>query len=193
MTPRCTHPPLGRAAMAATRHRAVIPRICTPRLVLRAPELSDLPLWTDLCTGSDGAHLGGPMTERDAWESFCTYVAGWLLHGHGLWSVERRKDGALVGFVMLGLEWEDLEPELGWMIAPEARGQGFGSEAARAARNHGIKTFGPGGCVSYVHADNTASNRLAASLDANRDATAEAAIGEPVCVWRHGTSTGAVA
>lgn len=128
------------------------------------------------------------MSERDAWESFCTYVAGWVLHGHGLWAIERRSDQALIGFVMLGLEWEDLEPELGFMLAPEARGKGYGSEAVGAARDHGLRLFGPGGCVSYVADVNTASNRLAMRLGARRDAAAEAVLDGRTHVWRYGTS-----
>ena len=191
MTPRCTHPPLGPAAKAATRHRTVLPRLRTERLVLRAPELTDLPLWTAICTGDEAALVGGPMSAQAAWEAFCVYVAGWSLHGHGLWAVERRDTGALVGFVMLGLEWEDMEPELGWMLAPEARGRGFGAEAAMAARNHAMALFGRGGCVSYVAADNPRSARLAAAIGARRDADAEAGLPDGTQVWRHGPEAAA--
>lgn len=187
MTPRCTQPPLGPAAKAAARHRAVLPQLRTARLVLRAPELTDLPLWTAICTGPESASVGGPMTPQEAWEAFCVYVAGWTLHGHGLWAVARRDTGALAGFVMLGLEWEDLEPELGWMLAPEARGQGFGAEAAMAARDHALSLFGPGGCVSYVAADNPRSARLAAAIGGKRDGAAEARLTDGTQVWRHGT------
>lgn len=186
MTRRCTQPPLGPAAKAATRHRAVLPRLVTDRLVLRAPELADLPLWTEICGGPDGALVGGPMSDREAWEAFCTYTAGWALHGHGLWSVETRGAADLVGFVMLGLEWEDRDPELGWMMDPAARGKGYGSEAATAARDHGLGLLGPGVCVSYVAAGNTPSARLAASIGATRDTAAEATLGDGTQIWRHG-------
>lgn len=191
MSPRCTHPPLGPAAKAATRHRAVLPRLRTERLVLRAPELTDLPLWTEICTGDEAAQVGGPMSAQDAWEAFCVYVAGWSLHGHGLWAIDHRASDSLVGFVMLGLEWEDLEPELGWMLAPGARGQGYGAEAAMAARDHALSLFGPGGCVSYVAADNPRSARLAAAIGGQRDTEAEVGLPAGTQVWRHGTEAAA--
>lgn len=191
MTPRCTHPPLGPAAKTATRHRAVLPRLRTERLTLRAPELTDLPLWIAICTGDESALVGGPMNARDAWEAFCVYVAGWSLHGHGLWAVDHRASDRPIGFVMLGLEWEDLEPELGWMLDPQARGQGFGAEAAMAARDYAMTLFGPGGCVSYIAADNPRSARLAATIGGRRDGAAEAGLPDGTQVWRHGQETAA--
>ncbi|MEM1360976.1 MAG: GNAT family N-acetyltransferase [Pseudomonadota bacterium] len=184
--PRCALPPTGKAAEAAARSTTAVPRLVTDRLVLRAPDLTDLPLWTTICTGPEGAMVGGPMTEQEAWESFCVYTAGWLLHGHGLWALDRREDAELLGFVMLGLEWDDQEPELGWMLAPGARGQGYASEAAKAARDHGLKLLGPGACVSYVDPLNTASSRLAKRIGGARDAAAEAAFFGSVEIWRHG-------
>jgi RimJ/RimL family protein N-acetyltransferase len=110
-----------------------------------------------------------------------------MLHGHGLWTVERRSDCTRVGFVMVGLEWGDEEPELGYMTVPEHRGQGYATEAARAARNWGLRLLPT--IVSYVHPDNAASNRVAERLGAIRDLDAEAAIyardGAPIHVWRH--------
>ena len=41
-------------------------------------------------------------TEERAWEEFSYYTACWMLHGHGLWTVERKSDAAVVGFVSLG-------------------------------------------------------------------------------------------
>ncbi|SLN16224.1 hypothetical protein ROJ8625_00535 [Roseivivax jejudonensis] len=183
---RCITAPEGAAAARAAQVRAAVPVIETARLRLVAPRLDHLPLWTRLMVPDDAGLLGGPHTDEEAWEAFCVYTAGWLLHGHGAWAVEGRDDGAHLGFVHVGLEWGDAEPELGFMFAPEARGAGFATEAARAARDAGTALFGAEGLVSYVAATNAASARLAARLGARRDAAAEAAIGEPdLQVWRH--------
>ena len=186
--PRCTHAPQGAAAMAAQAIRDRIPRLETKRLILRAPETRDFPAWAEVFAGDTNGFIGGPLSPERAWDGFCNYVACWLLHGHGLWSVERREDQRLLGFVHLGLEWEDYEPELGWMFLPEARRQGYATEAAKAARDHALDLLGAGTFVSYVSPSNAPSSRLAARLGAARDADTEAAISDESQVWRHGGS-----
>jgi RimJ/RimL family protein N-acetyltransferase len=162
-------------------HRASVPVLETARLRLRAPTLDDLPAWTAIFADWPGES----MDAEQAWTEFSYYTAGWMLHGHGLWSVEV-KDGTLAGFVHLGIEWEDDEPELGWMFLPEARRQGYATEAATAAREHALGLLGAGAFVSYVNPANTPSSRLAARLGAARDANTETAISDESQVWRHG-------
>jgi len=162
---RCLQPPSGEAAAAAARHRAALPVLETARLRLRAPRMEDLPLWTAIWTAPD-CHVR--MTEERAWEEFCVYAAGWLLHGHGAWALERREDGARVGFVLLGLEWGDAAPEIGWAIAREARGQGYAAEAARAVQAHAAALLGEEAALSYIDAANAASIRVAERVGARR-------------------------
>ena len=164
-----------------------MPVIETVRLRLRAPRIEDLTLWTEIFTGPGSTGIGGPYTPEDAWTEFSYYTAGWMLHGHGLWSVERLSDTVLLGFVHLGLEWDDDEPELGYLFGAHAQGQGYAREAAAAARDHGfdlLDTF-----VSYVDPANAPSNRLALALGATRDTVAEAAMrdisDDAPHVWRH--------
>ncbi|MBC6437650.1 MAG: GNAT family N-acetyltransferase [Rhodobacteraceae bacterium] len=193
MIRRCSLPPTGAAATAATLHRASVPMLETVRLRLRAPNLQDLPQWTEIFTGPASHGFGGPFTPEDAWAGFSSYTACWMLHGHGLWTVERREDGEGLGFVHLGLEWCDDEPELGWLFLPRHQGQGYAAEAAAAARAWGLELLP--GFVSYVEPGNAPSNRLARRLGATRDAAAEAAIlaseGGRAHVWRHTRNKGA--
>lgn len=184
ITPRCTQPPAGQAARAAAAVRAAIPSLSTPRLRLRAPEISDLAVWTPAFME---AWADPEDTEERAWEEFSYYSACWMLHGHGLWTAERKSDATVVGFVILGLEWDDDEPELGYIFAAEHRRQGYAIEACAAARAHGLELLGSGTFVSYVDPGNAASNGLAAKLGAHRDHAAEAALAEDVHIWRHGT------
>ena len=147
MTRPCTKAPRGRAARAATEYRAHLPILTTARLTLRAPRIDDLDAFTRIYLDSSARR--GEGAER-AWETFSRHVAGWLLHGHGLWSVDRREDCELLGFVRLGLEWKDAEPELGWMFLPEHRHEGYATEAAEAAQAHGFALLGTGRFVSYI-------------------------------------------
>lgn len=134
--------------------------------------------------------MGGPFTKKGIWQDFTNYIAGWLLHGTGLWAVELKdgvSGGATIGFINLGLEWDDYETELGWMVLSTFEGNGYATEAAEAARDFGQTIFST--FVSYVDPSNTRSTRVAARLGAVRDASVEAAIldslGEDVQVWRH--------
>jgi RimJ/RimL family protein N-acetyltransferase len=186
---RCLQAPTGAAAVAAASHRASVPVLETARLRLRAPTLDDFPAYAEIMEADQGA-MGGPFTPEDTWQDFTNYIACWMLHGTGLWAVEL-KDGTLVGFITLGLEWEDYETELGWMLLPSHEGHGYATEAAEAARDFGkrmLPTF-----VSYVDPDNTRSASVADRLGATRDGQVEAAIlaalGESVQVWRHGRAS----
>eukprot|EP01030_Chromulinospumella_sphaerica_P021071 gene21071-20999_t len=67
-------------------------------------------------------------------------------HGFGLWAVERREDGAFLGFTGLMTLKPDnpLHPgvEAGWRLAGHAWGQGYASEAAAAALKDGFDRLG---------------------------------------------------
>ena len=55
----------------------------------------------------------------------------------------------------------DGAPEAGWVLAPWAHGQGFATEAVRAAIAWGAKCFGPGRIVCMINPANQASIRVA--------------------------------
>lgn len=186
ITPRCTRAPAGYAADAASGVQAAVPQLETERLILRAPKIDDLGAWTPAFMEA-WAEPGD--TEERAWEEFSYYAAGWILHGHGLWTVVRKSDGVVIGFVSLGLEWDDDEPELGYIIVTDHRRQGYAAEACAAARDHGLALLGAGAFVSYIAPKNAASNRIATKLGAVRDRAAEAALNEDIHIWRHGVAS----
>ncbi|WP_350281179.1 GNAT family N-acetyltransferase [Kribbella sp. HUAS MG21] len=84
--------------------------------------------------------------------------------GWGLWAVEVRETGEFIGFT--GLSVPSFEAhfmpavEIGWRLAKGAWGNGYATEAARAALAHG---FGPGGLeeiVSFTATTNLPSQRV---------------------------------
>jgi RimJ/RimL family protein N-acetyltransferase len=180
MPARCTQPPSGKAATAAAQFRAALPVLRTERLVLRVPTMGDLSVWTSICQDAFGD------TAEEAWTQFSYYTACWTLHGHGLFTVIRKDDEQIGGFVILGLEWGDHEPELGYMFDTAFRMQGYATEACAAVRDFGFELLGRGKFVSYVKSTNSRSNALAERLGASRDARAEAAFGPDQHVWRYG-------
>jgi RimJ/RimL family protein N-acetyltransferase len=181
MTPAPHLTPLpGPAADFGAALRTRLPRIETPRCVLRAPRLEDAPAWIAIMAPDAEGHLGGPHTEDRAFTEFAATVGLWLLRGHGLWTVTDHGDRVL-GFVLVGFEPGDQAPELGWLFLPEARGQGLAAEAAAAARAHALGPLGLPELVSYIDPGNTASRRLAERLGARR----EPAPVEGALVYRH--------
>ena len=175
----------GPAADFAAGLRANLPVLETERCILRPPVLEDAPHWIAIMVPDAEGHLGGPHDADGAFYEYAATVGLWLLRGHGLWTVAKRDDPeAVLGFVLIGFEPGDREPELGWLFLPEARGKGFAAEAAAAARAHALGSLGMSGLVSYIDPTNAPSRRLAERLGAWRDGT----IGDPGAeaeVWRH--------
>ena len=116
------------------------PTLVTDRVILRAPRVADFDVFADIACSDRGRFLGGPMSREDAWADFAAMSGGWLLHGHGLWTIGAAQ--GVLGFVLLGLEPGDHEPELGFLLAESAEGHGYAFEAAEAARAHAYATFG---------------------------------------------------
>lgn len=175
------------ASRLAARFASLVPELVTKRLTLRAPMLADFPTYADILSDSRSGGLGGPFNREDALLDFSQYVAGWMLRGTGLWAVERRTDEALIGFVLVGMEHGDQEPELGYMFTAEVQGQGYATEAAAAARDFALRDLELPVLVSCVDPANTRSAALADRLGAYIDPDASDA---DTNIWRHAPKKG---
>jgi RimJ/RimL family protein N-acetyltransferase len=147
-----------------------IPVVETERLVLRAFRLSDLDAYAAMCADEEVMrHIGsGGAVGRDvAWRHLALFLGSWGLVGHGMWAIERRADGALIGRAgFLDPEgWPGCE--LGWLLARDAWGQGYAFEAAQAARAFGRRELGLGELISLIRPDNQRSIALAERLGAH--------------------------
>jgi RimJ/RimL family protein N-acetyltransferase len=139
----------------------------TPRLSLRPHELADFDAlaarWADPVVVR---YLGNrPSTREQSWTRLLRYRGHWELCGFGFWSVRERASGACIGEVGIADFKRDLdEPigiEAGWVLAPEAQGKGYATEAVRAALAWG-KTHAIGREVwALVDHDNAASLAVA--------------------------------
>jgi RimJ/RimL family protein N-acetyltransferase len=173
-------PTPGPAADLAARIAAAIPVLETERLRLRAPGLADLPAWHAIFTTDRAVHLDGPFDRDDSFTAFAASLGTWLLRGHGVWAVEPRTGGGAVGFVLVGFEPGDREPELGFLFTAEGEGRGYAFEAAQAARAWALQTLRLPSLVSYIAPENARSRALAARLGARPDGQACGCT-----VWRH--------
>jgi RimJ/RimL family protein N-acetyltransferase len=158
----------GAAATFAATLSAGLPVIETARLRLRAPRLTDFDAWAEILTGPAAPHLGGPFDRDDAFTEFAATCGLWLLRGHGVWTVETKTGGEPLGFVLIGFEPGDQEPELGYLFRASAEGQGFATEAAAALRDYAFDVLGFKRLVSYIDPQNPRSTRVAERLGASR-------------------------
>lgn len=184
-------PGLGPLAALAGRMQALVPPLATERLLLRAPKIDDFDLFAGIAGSERGAGIGGPMEREAAWAAFMQMTGTWYLRGHGAWSICH--GGRAVGFVLIGFEPGDREPELGFLLDAEAEGKGIAFEAARAVMAHARDDLGMTTLVSYVDGANARSISLALRLGARRDAEAEAALPEAdrgTRVYRHDLTKG---
>jgi RimJ/RimL family protein N-acetyltransferase len=161
-----------------------VPLLETARLRLRAPEIGDFDHYAAFLGSERAIHERGPMDRRAAWREFCASLACWSLRGFGAWSVTGREDSAYLGEVGLFQPVEYPEPEIGWLVVPEAEGRGIAHEAALAVRAWAYRTLGLPTLVSYIAPANERSIRLAQRLGAVLDPDAPA-IDPGDLVFRH--------
>ncbi len=147
-----------------------IPVLQTPRLLLRPFALADFDAYAACWTDESMARWtrsGLPITRNDAWPRFLQIPGHWALRGFGIWAVEDKSSGAVIGetgFVDLMRDYDPAVnglPEMDWAIVPVAQGKGYASEAAQECLNWGRAHFGPVRVLAAMNAVNTASRRVA--------------------------------
>jgi RimJ/RimL family protein N-acetyltransferase len=99
------------------------------------------------------------------------------MRGFGFWAVERKSDGAFVGRVGLWNPegWPGLE--VGWTLGRKYWGNGYATEAARAAMDHAFRTLDIPKLISVVNIENAPSQRVAKRLGERRGAASELTYG----------------
>lgn len=108
---------------------------------------------------------------EECWRRLMAAAGGWVLNGFGGWAVERKSDGRLLGMVALFTAYRPLEPEfgdepeMGWIFATEAHGQGLAREACRAALDWADAHLEPTPIWAIIAPGNDSSLRLAERLD----------------------------
>ena len=142
-------------------------RLETERLVLRPLAFSDV----------DALHrvLGDPVTmsfyphpfsvdETRDWVKW--NLDSYARNGHGLWGLELRETGELVGDCGLTIQDVDGEKfvEVGWHVRRDVWGLGFATEAGLVCRDYALDELGVERLVSIIRPENRASCRVAEKL-----------------------------
>jgi [ribosomal protein S5]-alanine N-acetyltransferase len=143
----------------------MIPTLETERLILRAPEGGDFPVYGDFFADAEASSFyGGPMEADRAWRVLAADIGHWVLRGYGRWSVIEKTSGQMVGGC--GLWWPEGYPrsELTWWIIPSARRHGYALEASKAAVQFGYRTLDWPLVETHMNDENVAARRLTEKL-----------------------------
>jgi RimJ/RimL family protein N-acetyltransferase len=168
-----------------------IPVLETPRLRLRPFRASDLDAQQAAMTDPQVYRfLGGtPAAREETWRKILASPGLWVLLGYGYWAAERREDGAYLGQIGFADFKRDMRPgiegipEMGWIMAREAQGRGYATEAVLAALAWADEALGGGEVVAIISHDNKASIRIAekGGFTVREEAVYK---GEPILLFR---------
>jgi RimJ/RimL family protein N-acetyltransferase len=144
-----------------------VPPLSTDRLLLRAFRDQDLNEYARICADPEVMRYlgdGKPLSRIDAWRQMAVILGHWQLRGFGVWAVEERQSGALIG--RLGFWQQEGWPgfELGWVLGRDWWHKGYATEGARVALDYGFSKLGREHVISLIHPDNHASVRVAERL-----------------------------
>ena len=112
-------------------------------------------------------YIGGrPFTREEVWARLLRYAGHWKWMGFGFWVIEESKTGQFIGEIGLADFKRDIVPaidgpEAGWVLSPQAHGQGFATEALQAVTGWYDDHFAPGKISCLIHPENEGSVRVA--------------------------------
>ncbi|MCD1622766.1 GNAT family N-acetyltransferase [Citromicrobium bathyomarinum] len=145
----------------------------TDRLILRDWREEDWPrFWEGTNTPAVMRWLGG-VCDADKRAGAQDRLLGYQRdHGHTFWVLERKADGAILGFCGLKRCNQAGGPlgmmEVGWRLREDAWGQGYAREAATASLNLAFERYGADEVVALTVARNIASWGLMKRLGMQR-------------------------
>jgi RimJ/RimL family protein N-acetyltransferase len=145
----------------------------TERLLLRMPRADDAAGLLEAFADPDAMRYIGDGSTTDLAGSEAA-VARWLERwdawGIGMFVVERREDGRVLGrsgFLRWDPETWEIDgsaTELGWGLAREHWGRGYATEAALALRDWGAAEHGLTRLISLIQPGNVPSVRVAEKI-----------------------------
>jgi RimJ/RimL family protein N-acetyltransferase len=148
---------------------AAIPTLTTERLRLRPFRADDWQAYAAMCGDAETMLYigeGKPVSATDCWRNMAWMLGHWALHGFGQWAVERRSDGLLLGRCGANHppDWPGFE--VGWLVARDHWGQGYATEAARAALRYAFDVIGRDEVLHLIRPANLRSITVARKLGA---------------------------
>ena len=158
-----------------------VPVLETERLILRGWHDEDFNAYAEIfCDPETTRFISKLPTRQDAWRNLAMVIGHWSLRGYGPWAVERRSDGALIGRIgyWKPADWPALE--LIWAIGKNYWRNGYASEAARAALDHGFERQHFPLITSHIDPENIPSQGVAKRLGQAPGSTVKIPIGDVI-------------
>jgi len=138
----------------------------TERLLLRWFRETDFPEYLAISSDPEVMKfLGGkPQAEIEAWKSMAAFIGHWYLRGYGVWAVEEKSSGKLIGRIglMNPAGWPGFE--LGWTLARESWGKGYATEGASRAMEYAFNHLRRDHVISCIAPENSNSIKVAERL-----------------------------
>jgi RimJ/RimL family protein N-acetyltransferase len=119
------------------------------------------------------AYFPSVLTRQESDELVDRIEAGFVARGFGLWALELKSTGQMIGFT--GLSVPSFEAaftpvvEIGWRLARVAWGNGFATEAAKDCLNSGFTEHGLSEIVSFTFEGNARSRSVMERLGMTHD------------------------
>jgi RimJ/RimL family protein N-acetyltransferase len=136
----------------------------TDRLQIRPLGPSDVDDLVELYTFPEVLRFQRALDRAAVLEWLTVDAEHWREHGYGQNAVHDRRDGRFLGRVALKW-WEQFgETEAGWAFRPDAWGQGYATEAARAVVDWALRLRGLPYVTAMIVPDNVRSQGVAARL-----------------------------
>jgi RimJ/RimL family protein N-acetyltransferase len=156
-----------------------LPEFVDDELRLRPPRLDDVLDITRICRDPDierFTRVPSPYTEANA-RHFVELAGTALADGSGahLLAVERGDD-RILGAVGLSIDVRDWSGELGYWVAPEARGRHVATRASRLLLRFGFDELALGYVMLWAAAANAGSNGVARALGFTHEGTSRQAM-----------------
>ncbi|MDP9422526.1 MAG: GNAT family N-acetyltransferase [Pseudomonadota bacterium] len=148
------------------------PRLETARLILRPFRKDDLDDFASTMADPEIVrHLAiEPLSREDSLRRIFLAAGQWPIIGMGMWAVELKANGRMIGHLGFFDMERDMEPslvgqpEMGWIFDRSVHGQGLAYEACMAALEWAEQEFGPVAIPAIISTENMPSMKLAERL-----------------------------
>ena len=140
-------------------------RLETQRLLLRWFREDDFSGYVDIATDPEAMKfIGGPQTPLDAWRAMAAHIGHWYFFGYGVFAVEEKLSGRMIGRIgfMNPPGWPGFE--LGWTLRRDSWGKGYATEGARRALEYAFTELNRDHVISCIAPANVNSIRVAERL-----------------------------
>ena len=139
----------------------------THRLRLRAFKASDLDQYSEYLSNPAVVRYlgrGQPKSREETWREMAMFLGHWHLKGYGMWALETRENSRFLGRV--GFHNPEGWPgfEIGWVLGQEHWGNGYATEAARAALEYAFSNLDRDSVINLIHPEKSASIAVARRL-----------------------------